>query len=190
MFPTYLVNLQFVKRIHEVVSSMKVRIIKHTTSPWKSQLVVKDIVYMLVFISTISSYWGVAKVLGVDKHNICKALKRKVQQDNANDVFLDFTQKGKCVDSLPQPMKKLVLQFWTSQTTISLHCKDVVKRYIGAKFYEATWNSLPISLTSKFQVHWNLCKLTNKTWCHYLFCVLGIWLWRACLSCSLICMCF
>jgi predicted metallopeptidase len=56
---------------------MKARIIKHLVSQKKFDLVVvKDIVCMLASRSSNGSSKGVAKVLGVDKRNIQKAMGR------------------------------------------------------------------------------------------------------------------
>ncbi len=137
------------KQNHEVLSSMKVGITKHLTRQQKSQIVVvKVIVCMLASSSIVSNKKGIAKILGVDKRNIRKALNRRVQLDIANNVFwvsqeqLDIAnnvfwvsqERGRQFDSLPQAMRNMVVQFWTSQTIIFPNRKDVVKCYIGVKF--------------------------------------------------------
>ncbi len=134
MLLTYLVDLASMKQNHEVFSSMKVGITKHLTRKQKSQIVVaKVIVCMLASSSIVSNKKGIAKVLGVDKRNIRKALNRRMQLDITNNVFWVSQKKGRQSDSLPQAMRNMVVQFWTSQTIIFPNQKDVMKCYIGVK---------------------------------------------------------
>jgi hypothetical protein len=74
--PTYLTNVQSIKRNQEILNNMKYGITNHLVGPKHIQLVVaKDIICMFAFDSSIGSSRNVAKVLGVDKRNIIKTLE-------------------------------------------------------------------------------------------------------------------
>jgi len=51
--------------------------------------------------------------------------------DVSNDVFWIAQRQAKRFDSLPCSLKELLIQWWTTETTISLVEKDVVKRHIS-----------------------------------------------------------
>lgn len=70
---------------------------------------------------------GVATKMGVHRHNIKKAMERCLQLDASNDVFWIIQRLAKRFDSLAHSLKKLVIQWWTIDTTISLIEKYVVK---------------------------------------------------------------
>jgi hypothetical protein len=87
---------------------------------------------MLASSSSNGSSRGFARILGADKHNIRKALGRRVQLDTMKDVFWITRRQAKRSNALPQSLKDLVIQYWTNQT----NRKDVVRRCIGVKVYE------------------------------------------------------
>jgi hypothetical protein len=88
MVPNYLANLQCVKTSQQIVSNLKSGFTEHLVGQQKSQIVVaKDIVYMSALSESIGSYRGLAKVFGVDKHNIQRAMGRHIQLDTTCDVF-------------------------------------------------------------------------------------------------------
>jgi hypothetical protein len=133
MLHDYLRDLKCVEWNHEIFSNMKVGITEHLTSPRKSNLVIsKEIMYMLASNSSNGNSRGVARILGVDKRNIRKALGRQVQLDTMKDVFWITRRRAKRSNALPQSLKDLVIQYWTNQT----NCKDVVRHCIGVKVYE------------------------------------------------------
>jgi hypothetical protein len=88
MLLDYLVDLKCVKQNHEILSNMKTGITKHLKGQRKSDLVIsREIVCILTSSSSNGNSKGVTRVLGVDKHNIRKALGRGVQLDTMKDVF-------------------------------------------------------------------------------------------------------
>lgn len=99
-------------------------------------MVAKDIVCMFASNSSIGSNRGVTKVLGVDKRNIRKALERQIQMDIVNNAFWITQNRSRCCNILPTSIKNLVIQLWTSQTTISPNWKDVVRWHISIKVHE------------------------------------------------------
>jgi hypothetical protein len=81
---------------------MKVGITEHLTSPRKSDLVVsKEIVCMLASGSSNGNNGRVVRILGANKHNIQKALGRRVQLDTMKDVFWITRRRAKHLDVLP-----------------------------------------------------------------------------------------
>jgi hypothetical protein len=79
MIPNFLPNLECVKQNHKVILNMKSGIAEHLIGARKSELVAtKGIVCMLASSSFVVSGRVVARVLGVDKQNIRKALNRWV----------------------------------------------------------------------------------------------------------------
>ncbi len=71
MLLDYLVDLKCVKQNHEILSKMKVGITQHLKGQRKFDLVVtKKILCMLASSSSNGNNKCVARVLGVDKHNI------------------------------------------------------------------------------------------------------------------------
>jgi hypothetical protein len=76
VIPTYRTNVQSIKQNQKILSNMKYGITNHLVGPNHTQLVVaKSIICMIASSSSIGSSKGVAKVLGVDKRNIRKALE-------------------------------------------------------------------------------------------------------------------
>jgi hypothetical protein len=91
---------------------MKVRITKHLTSVRKFDLVVKEIVCMLASGSSNRSSRGVARILGVDKCNIWKALGRQIHLDTMNLCFLDYKEASltfKCSTSILEGFGNTIL---------------------------------------------------------------------------------
>ncbi len=82
---------------------------------------------MLASKQSVGKIMGVTTILGVDRHNIKKAMERCLQLDASNDVFWIIQRQAKRFDSLPHSLKELVIQWWTTYTTISPIEKDVVK---------------------------------------------------------------
>jgi hypothetical protein len=72
----YLTNVQSIKRNQEILNNMKYGITSQLVGLKQTQLVVaKNIVCMFTSNSSIGSRRDVAKVLGVDKRNIIRALE-------------------------------------------------------------------------------------------------------------------
>jgi hypothetical protein len=87
MGPPYLTNPRVVKNKYDVLQNMKEGINTHLASHRKSKLImVKDIVCTLTSSQSITSKRVVAKVLGVDRRNISKAVLRCAQFDIMNDT--------------------------------------------------------------------------------------------------------
>jgi hypothetical protein len=63
-------------------------------------------------------------------------LEQWVQFNTQKDYFWVIHKRKKQFDALPQSMKDIVIQFWTTQTIIFPNPKDVVKRWISIKVDE------------------------------------------------------
>jgi len=145
-------NVQSIKRNQEILNNMKFGITSHLEGPKKTQFVVaKNIVCMLDFGSSIGSSRNVVKMLGVDKRNIRKTLEQCVKMDIVNNAFWITQKRSRCFNTLLASIRDIVIQFWTSQTMISLNRKDVVRWCIFVKVHEEhATNYLQVSQV-KFQ---------------------------------------
>ncbi len=89
----------------EMISNLKSRMANYLTSQLKAQVVAaKDIVCMLALGQSTNSQKGLAKVLGVGRGNIQKAMDQQIQLDIAKDAF------------------------WITSKQISPIAKDVIRR--------------------------------------------------------------
>jgi hypothetical protein len=124
----YINNLASFKFNQEVLNNMKSRIIENLVSSRPIQLVVtKDIVCMLATSSaSIGSGRAIVKVLGVNNQNIGRPWSDRHNWIHKKMFFGLFTRGED--DLMPCFIKDIVIQFWTTQTTISPNQKDVVKQ--------------------------------------------------------------
>lgn len=56
--------------------------------------------------------------------------------DIVNNAFWITQKRSRCFNTLFAPIKNIVIQFWTSQTMISLNWKDVVRWCIFGNVHE------------------------------------------------------
>ena len=96
----------------------------------------KDIVYAFASSSSsLTSTRGVAAVLGVDKQNIRRGIDRRTVLDTTQNAFWLQERKQSRTSILTEAMKKLVVDWWTSKTTISPNRKDILFKRTGVNEY-------------------------------------------------------
>jgi hypothetical protein len=96
----------------------------------------KDIVCTLVTSQSIRSSRELAKVLGVDRRNIKRAAERRQLLYSFGVAFWTSHQHVKRSNILSKLTKDLITSWWSTETTISLNCKDVIRRRIKMKIFE------------------------------------------------------
>jgi len=69
---------------------------------------------------------GVTRVLGVDKKYMKMGSKKRMLVDTSNQVFWIDHKGVKRSNSLVAHFQQVVIQWWTTKTTISPNQKDVI----------------------------------------------------------------
>jgi hypothetical protein len=126
-----------VKSNQAVVDNMTYGMATHLTGVHPSHsLMAKDIVCTLASSQSAGSSRGLAKVLGVDRRNIKKAIQRREMLDTANDSFWISYKRATRSDILQESVRLLVITWWTEQSTISTKRKKVLQKRIGVKNFD------------------------------------------------------
>jgi hypothetical protein len=73
---------------------------------------------------SMGSSRAIARVLGVDRKNIKKGLERRLQLDADQDVFWVNHKKVFRSSPIAVEMKELIIHWWTTESTMSPHCKE------------------------------------------------------------------
>jgi hypothetical protein len=76
------------------------------------------------------------KVLGVDKKNIKKGVERHLLLDTSRRVFLTNYKPTTKSNALSQHYVELIVDWWTSETTIFPNRKDIVWLRVSRKQFE------------------------------------------------------
>jgi len=127
MVPPYLTDPGVVKHKFDVLQNMKEGINTHLAGCRKSKLVmVKDTVCTLTSSQSFINKRAVARVFGVDRQNIPRTVLRRAQLDTMNDVFWLNYKRIPRFDTLSEVAKKLVIDWWVQETSISPNPKDVI----------------------------------------------------------------
>jgi hypothetical protein len=132
MIPPWRSNLDTIKLQHYVLSSLIEGVRDHLVGVRQSKLVMaKDILYTLASLSQVGSRRGVVGLFGVDRRNITKGRSRRLILDDGQDAFwLQYRRKIHS-DSLAEPMKAMVKEWWANKTTVFPNCKDIVSVHKG-----------------------------------------------------------
>jgi hypothetical protein len=135
--PDYLQDMEALKHNHLVVSNINSGMTSHFTRVRPAQsLLAKDIVCTLASSQSIGSSRGLARVLGVDRRNLRKAKVRRVLLDTQTDAFWISCKRAARSDVLSEPVKELVIKWWTEQSTISPERKRVLRKRVAVKKYD------------------------------------------------------
>lgn len=135
--PTYLQDVAVIKSNHAIVQSFKRGLEDHLTGRRpKTRTLAKDIVCTLATSDLNMSNREVARTLGVDRRNITKSIERRLQLDASGTLFWTSRRRAVRVDSMPSELKALVVQWWTSDTSISPNRKDISRRRVGVNEFE------------------------------------------------------
>ena len=78
----------------------------------------------------------VARVLSIDRQNICKSLTQWELLDSKGTTFWTESQWCKRSDTLDIDVTELVLVSWTSKSTVSPNRKDIIQCRVGVKKFE------------------------------------------------------
>jgi hypothetical protein len=66
--------------------------------------------------------------------------------DSSGDAFWISYKNARWSNALPESVRDLVVQFWTTETTVSPNEKDIIRLYVGIKkFVEHAKHYLQIS---------------------------------------------
>jgi len=134
MVPPFLRDLAEVKLRHEILGSLKEGMHNHLVGLRKGKtIMVKNIVTTFAVALEIGSGRGVARLLGVDRRNIKKALARRILLDTKQNAFWIQDDRNVCSDALPIAVRKMITEWWDAETTVSPNPKDIVKKWIGPK---------------------------------------------------------
>lgn len=76
------------------------------------------------------------KVLGVDMKNIKKGVDKCLLLDTSKSVFWMDYKWATRLNALSQHYVEVVVDWWTSKTTVSPNRKDIVKLKVSTKQFE------------------------------------------------------
>jgi len=137
MLLDFLVDPTKVKLRHSLLANLKGGMIDHLTGVRESKIVMaKDIVCTLAASSKLGSNRGVADLIGVDRKNLRRGMERRLLLDTQQNAFWLNYRATRRSDVLPDSVQEVVLNFWTSETTVSLNRKDIIRHRIGVNLYE------------------------------------------------------
>jgi hypothetical protein len=104
-------------------------------------------------------------LLGVDRRNITKGRSRRLILDGGQDAFwLQYKQKIRS-DSLAEPVKAMVKEWWANETTVFPNRKDIVSFHEGCRdwvshpthFLQCSQVQLPINCSAPIFLWWYGC---------------------------------
>lgn len=140
MVPDFLVDTDKVKLRHSVMSNLKGGMTDHLLGARQSKIVMaKDIVCTLASSSNMGSNMGsnrrIADLIGVDRRNLKRGMERRLLLDTRQNAFwLNYRSKRRS-DALSDSVKEVVIEFWTSETTVSPNRKDIIRHRNGVHQY-------------------------------------------------------
>lgn len=136
IIPSYLSDVSIVKHQNEVIGNIKSGITTHCAGARKSEfLVAKNIVCTFALGQSVGSSTAVAKVLGVDRRIIKKGIERRIQLDLQLDAFW-INNKRTRVRSISMVMRETIVEWWTTESTVSPNRKDIARKRVGVRTYE------------------------------------------------------
>jgi len=136
MVPPFLRDPAEVKLRHKILGSLKEGMQNHLLGLQKGKTVMaKNIVTTFAVVPGIGSGRGVARLLGVDRRNIKKALARRILLDTKQDAFWIQDDRRIRSDALPIAVRKMIIEWWDVETTVSPNRKDIGRKWIGPKQY-------------------------------------------------------
>jgi hypothetical protein len=125
--PDYLKDLQAVKHNQLVLGNINSGMTSHFTGVHPSHsLMAKDIICTLALSQSLGTSRGLAKVLGIGRRNIKKAIMRRVLLDTRKDSSWTSYKRATRSDVLPESVWTLVNNWWTNESTISPERKRVL----------------------------------------------------------------
>ena len=149
MIPDYLSDLPTVKLNYEVIGNIKSGMTSHCVGSRKTDVVVaKDIVCTFAASQSVVSCTGVARLLGVDRRNIKRALVRRLQLDAHEDAFWINRKRTTRATQVTAEMKAQVIEWWTTESSISPNRKDIVRKRLSVNM----WTEHPVHYLQVSQV--------------------------------------
>jgi hypothetical protein len=129
--------LEIVKLNHLVVSNIKDEMREHLVENRQSKVVLaKNIVCAFASSgSLLTSTRGVGVILGIDRQNIWRGIDRRIVLDTIQNAFWLQEKKLSMTSILTKAVKKLVVDWWTSNTTIFPNYKDILFKRTGVNEY-------------------------------------------------------
>jgi hypothetical protein len=122
----YLHDTKLLKHTQQLIENIKSKLSNHMKGLRSNKsAMVKHIVCTFAS-SQAGSNMGVTRVLGVDKKKIKKGLKRRLLVDTSNQAFWIDHKGVKRSKSSVAHFQQVVIQWWTTKTTISPNQKDVI----------------------------------------------------------------
>jgi hypothetical protein len=146
--PVFLQDMNLVKHSIEIVQNLSRGLNEHYTGVREQKLIMaKDIVCTLATAnSSATSARQMAKLLGVDRRNFKKSFEWRQALDSSGDAFWVSYKRARRSNALTETVRDLVVQFWTTETTVSPNEKDITRLHVGVKkFVEHTKHYLQIS---------------------------------------------
>lgn len=155
MVPDFLVDPSKVKLRHSVLNNLKEGMVDHLIGVRQSKIVMaKDIVCTLASSSNMGSRRSVADVLGVDRRNLKRGMDRRLLLDTQQNAFWLSSKSPHRSDALPDSVIEVIIEWWTSETTVSPNRKDIVRHRTGVKQYEEhPMHYLQVSEVSYCSIH-------------------------------------
>jgi hypothetical protein len=166
MIPPWISNLNTIKLQHYVLSSVREGVRDHLVGVRQSKFIMaKDILCTLASSSQVGNRRGVAGLLGVDKRNITKGRSRRLILNDGHDAFWLQYKRKICSDSLVEPVKAMVKEWWANETTVSPNRKDIVSFHKGCRdwvlhpthFFQYSQVQLPINCSAPIFLWWYGC---------------------------------
>jgi phage anti-repressor protein len=146
--PIFLQDMNLVKYSIEIVQNLSRGLNEHCTSIREQKLIMaKDIVYTLAIAnSSATSARQMVKLLDVDRQNFKRSFEWIQALDSSNDALWISYKRVRRSDALIETVHDLVVQFWTTETTVSPNEKDIIQLRVGVKkFVEHAKHYLHIS---------------------------------------------
>jgi hypothetical protein len=133
--PVFFQDMNLVKHSIEIVQNMNRGLSDHSIGVREQKLIMaKDIVCTLATTnSSATSARQMAKLLGVDRRNFKRSFEWRQSLDSSSDAFWISYKRARQSNALTESVRDLVVEFWTTETTVSPKKKDITRLHVGIK---------------------------------------------------------
>ena len=159
--PSYLSDVKALKEYYKIIENTRSVVETHTCSQKPMEIMMaKDILCTLASSSSSSSCRGMAGVLGINKWNIRRGIKRGIQLDGLNQPFWINYRRSTRTDSILVTTKNLVQEWHWNQgrvrgTSYPLLCKHPKCTLNSLSYIPCCFCSLPRILSLLLRYHCN-----------------------------------
>jgi hypothetical protein len=135
--PPYLQDVKLVKENSIIMANLNRGMSEHLTGSRPSKLLMaKDIAIILAVFENFGSFRQAARALGVDTQNIKKGAEKRLTLDTNGNAFWTTYRRATHDNAISESLRELIVDWWTTKTTILSNRKDVTSKRIGVKLFE------------------------------------------------------